>query len=48
MRMKNHFHINGFALSLALKQRLGEKMAYLAVAGLQGGGTLMGKWGRGG
>ena len=22
MRIKNHFHINGFALSLALKQRL--------------------------
>ena len=22
MRMKNHFHISGFALSLALKQRL--------------------------
>ena len=22
MRMKNHFHINGFALSLALKVRL--------------------------
>ena len=23
MRMKNHFHINDYALSLALKQRLG-------------------------
>ena len=23
MRIKNQFHINGFALSLALKQRLG-------------------------
>ena len=23
IRIKNHFHINGFALSLALKQRLG-------------------------
>ena len=23
MRIKTHFHINGFALSLALKQRLG-------------------------
>ena len=23
MRIKNHFHINGFALSLALKQKLG-------------------------
>ena len=22
MRVKNHFHVNGFALSLALKQRL--------------------------
>ena len=38
MGMKNHFHINGFALSLALKQRLGAKMAYLAVTGLRGGG----------
>ena len=24
MRLKNHFHINGYELSLALKQRLGE------------------------
>ena len=24
MRLKNHFHVNGYALSLALKQRLGE------------------------
>ena len=24
MRLKNHFHINGSSLSLALKQRLGE------------------------
>ena len=50
MGMKNHFHINGFALSLALKQRLGAKMAYFAVTGLQGGGrgvTLKEKWGRG-
>ena len=53
MGMKNHFLINGFALSLVLKQRLGAKMAYLAVTGLRGGGgggwglTLEGKWGRG-
>ena len=57
MGMKNHFHINGFAVSLALKQRLGAKMAYLAVTRLRGGGgrgggvgggmTLKGKWGRG-
>ena len=47
MGIKNHFHINGFALSLALKQRLGAKMAYLAVTGLRGGVTLKGKWGRG-
>ena len=26
MRMKNHFHINGFALSPALKQRLMEQL----------------------
>ena len=37
MGMKNHFLINGFALSLVLKQRLGAKMAYLAVTGLRGG-----------
>ena len=51
MGMKNHFHINGFAVSLALKQRLGAKMTYLAVTRLRGGGgggvTLKGKWGRG-
>ena len=38
MGMKNHFHINGFALSLALKQRLETKVAYLVVTGLRGGG----------
>ena len=49
MGMKNHFHINGLALSLALK-RLGAKMAYLAVTGLRGvggggGGGTRGKVG---
>ena len=52
MGMKNHFQINGFALSLALKQRLGAKVAYLVVTGLRGGEggggvTLNGKLGRG-
>ena len=29
MRKKNHFHINGFTCSLALKQRLGETRKWL-------------------
>ena len=29
MRIKEHFHINGFALSLALKQRLGATQKWL-------------------
>ena len=29
MRIKNHFHINGFALSLTLKQRLEVRRSFL-------------------
>ena len=34
MRIKNHFHINGFALSLALKERL-EATQKWSILGLQ-------------
>ena len=29
VRVKTHFHINGFALSLSLKQRLGGKIGQI-------------------
>ena len=32
MRMKNHFHINDYALSLALIQRLGTTRKWLVLA----------------
>ena len=33
-RIKNHIQVNGFALSFALKQRLGDTWAYTQLAHL--------------
>ena len=41
MRIKNHFHVNGLTLSLALKQRLGATQKWPIEVARRGEGKLL-------